>query len=42
MATKGPIEVLFDGSCEYVMTDGGLVAIHLALKIVGDSMEPDF
>ncbi|MDJ0023081.1 LexA family transcriptional regulator [Pantoea eucrina] len=41
MATKSPIEAL-DGSCEYVMTDMDWSQYTFALKIVGDSMEPDF
>ncbi len=35
------IEAL-DGSCEYVMTDMDWSQYTFALKIVGDSMEPDF
>ena len=41
MATKSPIEAL-DGTCEYVMTDMDWSQYTFALKIVGDSMEPDF
>lgn len=41
MATKSPIEAL-DGSCEYVMTDMDWSEYTFALKIIGDSMEPDF
>jgi len=41
LATKSPIEA-FDGSFEYVMTDMDLSQFSFALKIKGDSMEPDF
>lgn len=41
LATKPPIEA-FDGSYEYVMTDMDLSEFCFALKIKGDSMEPDF
>ncbi|EPR9084299.1 LexA family protein [Cronobacter dublinensis] len=41
LATKSPIEA-FDGTYEYVMTDMDLSQFSFALKIRGDSMEPDF
>lgn len=41
LATKEKIEA-FDGSYEYVMTDMDWSEFAFALKIVGDSMEPDF
>ncbi|AXF76642.1 LexA family transcriptional regulator [Erwinia tracheiphila] len=41
LATKSPIEAM-DGSFEYVMTDMEWSHYTFALRIVGDSMEPDF
>lgn len=41
LALKNPIEA-FDGSFEYVMTDMDWSEFSFALRIVGDSMEPDF
>ncbi|WP_147195950.1 LexA family transcriptional regulator [Pantoea sp. CCBC3-3-1] len=41
LAVKSPIEAL-DGSFEYVMTDMDWSQYTFALRIVGDSMEPDF
>lgn len=41
LACKHPIEA-FDGSFEYVMTDMDWSEFTFALKIEGDSMEPDF
>lgn len=41
LCSKSPIEA-FDGSFEYVMTDMDWSAYSFALKIDGDSMEPDF
>lgn len=41
LATKSTIESL-DGNFEYVMTDMDWSQYTFALKIVGDSMEPDF
>lgn len=41
LAIKSPIEA-FDGSFEYVMTDMDWSQYTFALRIVGDSMEPDF
>lgn len=41
LATKPPIEAM-DGSYEYVLTDMDWSQYTFALKIVGDSMEPDF
>lgn len=41
LATKSPIEAL-DGSFEYVMTDMDWSQYTFALRIIGDSMEPDF
>ncbi|AXD18430.1 helix-turn-helix domain-containing protein [Salmonella enterica] len=41
LASKHPIEA-FDGSFEYVMTDMDWSEFTFALKIEGDSMEPDF
>jgi len=41
LASKSPIEA-FDGSFEYVMTDMDWSEYSFALKIIGDSMEPDF
>lgn len=40
-ASKSPIEAL-DGSFEYVMTDMDWSQYTFALRITGDSMEPDF
>ncbi|AUV00566.1 S24 family peptidase [Phytobacter ursingii] len=41
LAHKNPIEA-FDGSFEYVMTDMDWSQFTFALRIEGDSMEPDF
>lgn len=41
LAHKNPIEA-FDGALEYVMTDLDLSEHSFALKVQGDSMEPDF
>ncbi len=41
LAEKNPIEA-FDGSLEYVLTDLDLSEYSFALRIEGDSMEPDF
>ncbi|EPU9438252.1 helix-turn-helix domain-containing protein [Salmonella enterica subsp. enterica serovar Muenster] len=41
LACKSPIEA-FDGSFEYVMTDMDCSQFTFALKIIGDSMEPEF
>ncbi|MDE8556090.1 LexA family protein [Pantoea vagans] len=41
LASKSPIEA-FDGSFEYVMTDMDWSEYTFALRIEGDSMEPDF
>jgi SOS-response transcriptional repressor LexA len=41
LATKPAIEAM-DGSFEYVLTDMDWSQYTFALKIVGDSMEPDF
>lgn len=41
LAEKPPIEA-FDGSFEYIMTDNDLSEFSFALRIEGDSMEPDF
>lgn len=41
LATKSTIEAL-DGNFEYVMTDMDWSQYTFALKIIGDSMEPDF
>jgi len=41
LATKPAIEAM-DGSYEYVLTDMDWSQYTFALKIVGDSMEPDF
>lgn len=41
LAHKSPIEA-FDGALEYIMTDLELSDFAFALKVKGDSMEPDF
>jgi len=41
LADKNPIEA-FDGSLEYILTDLDLSEHSFALRIEGDSMEPDF
>lgn len=41
LAEKNPIEA-FDGSLEYVLTDLDVSNFTFALRIEGDSMEPDF
>lgn len=41
LAEKNPIQA-FDGSLEYVLTDLDLSEFSFALRIEGDSMEPDF
>lgn len=41
LAEKSPIEA-FDGSLEYILTDLDLSEHSFALRIEGDSMEPDF
>lgn len=41
LADKSPIEA-FDGSLEYILTDLDLSEHSFALRIEGDSMEPDF
>lgn len=41
MAEKHPIDA-FDGSFEYIMTDTDMSEFTFALRIEGDSMEPDF
>jgi hypothetical protein len=38
---KNPIEA-FDGSFEYILTDNEVSDFTFALRIEGDSMEPDF
>ncbi len=38
---KNPIEA-FDGSLEYILTDNEVSDFTFALRIEGDSMEPDF
>ena len=41
LAEKHPIEA-FDGSLEYILTDHDVSDFAFALRIEGDSMEPDF
>lgn len=41
LAEKNPIEA-FDGSLEYILTDLDVSQYSFALRIEGDSMEPDF
>ncbi|WKM71852.1 S24 family peptidase [Klebsiella oxytoca] len=41
LAEKPPIEAL-DGNFEYILTDSELSEFSFALRIEGDSMEPDF
>lgn len=41
LAEKNPIEA-FDGSLEYILTDSDISEYTFALRIEGDSMEPDF
>ncbi|HCC76723.1 MAG TPA: DNA-binding protein [Shigella sp.] len=41
LAEKSPIEA-FDGSLEYILTDLDISEFSFALRIEGDSMEPDF
>ncbi len=41
LAEKHPIDA-FDGSFEYIMTDIDISVVYFALRIEGDSMEPDF
>lgn len=41
LAEKHPIDA-FDGSFEYIMTDTDMSEFSFALRIEGDSMEPDF
>lgn len=41
LAEKNPIEA-FDGSLEYILTDNDVSDFAFALRIEGDSMEPDF
>ncbi|WP_048023898.1 LexA family protein [Raoultella ornithinolytica] len=41
LAEKNPIDA-FDGSFEYIMTDTDMSEFTFALRIEGDSMEPDF
>ncbi|MBS8942800.1 helix-turn-helix domain-containing protein [Escherichia coli] len=41
LAEKKPIEA-FDGSFEYILTDLDMSEFAFALRIEGDSMEPDF
>lgn len=41
LAEKNPIQA-FDGSLEYILTDLDLSEFSFALRIEGDSMEPDF
>jgi phage repressor protein C with HTH and peptisase S24 domain len=41
LAEKHPIDA-FDGSFEYIMTDIDISEFTFALRIEGDSMEPDF
>ncbi len=41
LAAKSPIEA-FDGSLEYILTDLDISEFSFALRIEGDSMEPDF
>lgn len=41
LADKNPIEA-FDGSFEYILTDNEVSDFTFALRIEGDSMEPDF
>ena len=41
LAEKHPIDA-FDGSFEYIMTDTDMSEFTFALRIEGDSMEPDF
>ncbi|MDU1952021.1 helix-turn-helix domain-containing protein [Atlantibacter hermannii] len=41
LAEKNPIEA-FDGSLEYILTDLDISEFSFALRIEGDSMEPDF
>jgi len=41
LAEKNPIEA-FDGNFEYILTDNDISEFSFALRIEGDSMEPDF
>ena len=41
LAEKNPIEA-FDGNLEYILTDSDISEYTFALRIEGDSMEPDF
>lgn len=41
ISRKNPIDA-FDGSFEYIMTDIDISEFTFALRIEGDSMEPDF